>query len=102
MKTTPRITRSTIWAIFRSLALEKSIQVAFEQLVIVPHGPGLLLQLVGDDHRRSLIDCGLQTAIVVVLHFVRHARIVGERLYLLLLIRREGRGRSEERRVGKE
>src|SRR6516162_530393 len=60
--------RSATTAIFRTLFLEKVIDVTAEQTVVGPLGPGLLLELVGDHQDRRLIDHGSLAAIDVALH----------------------------------
>src|SRR5215472_18490681 len=86
MKIPPRATRKINRAILRILLLEKSIQVAFEKFVVLPHTPWLLLELVSHDHRRRLVDVGTHAQVDVPLYLGQHRRVVRQLLYLLLLL----------------
>src|ERR1044071_6945075 len=92
MKIRPRARRRTIWVIRRILLFEKAIQIALEEVVVVPETPRLLLELVSHDDGRRLVDLGAHAAIDIALNFADDGGIVGQRLNSLLLFRREGGG----------
>src|ERR1043166_2905195 len=92
MKIRPRASRRTIWVIRRILLFEKAIQIALEEVVVVPETPRLLLELVSHDDGGRLVDLGAHAAIDIALDFAYDGGIVGQHLNSLLLFRRESGG----------